>query len=66
MDTIKVLFKDNTTIDIENVDKFQINIEFDMFFVYVGSRKIMIPRDTVKMIGQVEDFDKGLKLEHID
>ena len=66
MATIKVLFKDDTTIEIENVKDYEIDRQFDMFFLYVESRKIMIPRDTVKMIGRVEAFEKGLKREYVD
>lgn len=66
MYTLKVLFKDNTSIVIENIRDYEIDRQFDMFFIYTESRKIMIPRDTVKMIGRVEDFNEGLKSERID
>lgn len=63
MYTIKVLFKDSTSIIINNVKGYEIDCKFDTFFVYVGESKIMIPRDVVKMIGRVEVFNEGLKLE---
>lgn len=66
MYTLKVLFRDNTTIEIENVKKFEIDRQFDMFFVELETHKIMIPRDTVKMIGRAEDFNKELRSAYID
>ncbi len=66
MFTLKVLFKDNTTIEIENVKSFEIDCQFDMFFVELETHNVMIPRDTVKMIGRAEDFSKGLTSVYID
>ena len=66
MYTLKVLFKDDTTIEIENVKDFEIDNHFNMFFIFVESHKIMIPRDVVKMIGRVEDFSNGVQFTSFD
>ena len=66
MYTLKVFFKDDTTIEIDNVKYYEIDCKFDMFFVYLENRKIMIPRDVVKMIGRVEDFPNELQFSNFD
>lgn len=60
MRTVKVLFKDDTTIEIEKVIDFVIDNNYDMFFIQRKNHKVMIPRDIVKMIGFIEDFPREL------
>lgn len=65
MYTLKVLFKDNTSIEIENVVDHEVDRQFCMFFVKVDTHNIMIPQDCVKMLGRLEDFNRGLEYEYI-
>lgn len=66
MYTLKVLFRDNSTIEIDNVKDCEINNSYNMFIVFLETHTIMIPRDVVKMIGRIEDFSNGLQLKKFD
>ena len=47
MYTIKVLFKDSTSIIIDKVKGYELDCKFEAFYVYVGESRIIIPRDVV-------------------
>lgn len=60
MRTVRVIFKDDTSISIDGVKDWYIDNEFNMFFLFKETRKVMIPRENVKIIGYAEDFNNGL------